>query len=209
MKSAKDGDLKLTKNARRILVARIRVHADATKHVKSSNAVSELPERELLSIGQKLRVDIGEVIRQAEANPKDYAFEIEKHLFLADEYAFSGEIEFDLEVKLFGTAVQRKAKIVYEHTPDWAYLNHITGKEQLGWESTSFGIEILAIPDGEAWETGKNGKLVKCKNDPCWTKVDLVQDGVLPESVKHTVYDMIDQDARRQDAENRARSQSA
>lgn len=198
---------KLTAAARAILKAKIRVHPDAASHVKSSFEVSKLKKAQLLSIARKLGIDIDAVIKQAELNPKAMGVEVELQAEKTEGYAFSGEIEFDLEISMLGTGFQRKGRITYQHTPEWNYLSPVTGKERLGSGSSTFKMEIMAILEREAWES-QSGRVVKRKNNPYWTEVgELLQDGVLPESLMDTIFDMIDDDARRQDAINRARVQ--
>jgi hypothetical protein len=206
MKASRKAEPKLTAAARGILRAKIRTHPNAAQHVKSGDQVSVMKKAELLSTARKLGIDIEEIVKQAQAAPSTTGFEIELAAERAEGYAFSGIIEFDIQMSLLGATFERRGRIIYEHTPDWAYLSQKTGTERLGSDSSSFELEVLAILEREVWE-GVNGKVVKRKNKPYWTSVEgLMQDGVLPESLMDMIFDKIDHDARRQDVANRARA---
>lgn len=197
-------EAKLSAAALAILRAKIFVHEDAVSCVKSWEEIKTLPKNCLLAVARQLQIDIDDAIKQAKKDPKsDFSI-----IFAAQQeegHAFSGEIEFDFEMTMLGTIFQRRAKIVYDHTPDWSYFSCSTGKERLGWDSSSFHMEIQALPEGEVLEY-KNGKLVKRKCKPCWIKVDQLQeDGVLSEAIYPMIMDMIEEDARRQDTANRAK----
>ena len=64
---------------------------------------------------------------------------------------FRGEIEFDWTVAFLGQSVTRKARVVYSHTPDWEYFDLIKNAPYKGWDSSSYRIEMQAVPV-EDWD---------------------------------------------------------
>jgi hypothetical protein len=49
-------------------------------------------------------------------------------------------------VALLGQSVTRKARVVYSHTPDWKYFDLIKNAPHKGWDSSSYRIEMQAVP---------------------------------------------------------------
>jgi hypothetical protein len=67
--------------------------------------------------------------------------------------AFKGELPFDLTITLLGKSVTRKAKVVYDHTPEWPYYD-LQKKAEFGSEHH---IELAAVPEvyeSDGWKKG-------------------------------------------------------
>ena len=91
---------------------------------------------EKLSMFEKLRM-----IRKTEQENdalSDYSFRYP---------AFKGELPFDLTFTFLGKSVTRKAKVVYEHTPEWPYYDLRKQAVFTGWESSHYHIELAAVPE--------------------------------------------------------------
>jgi hypothetical protein len=110
---------------------------------------------------------------------------------------FKGELHFDLTFTLLGKSVTRKAKVVYEHTPEWPYYDLRKQAEFKGWGSTRYHIELAAVPEvyeSDGWK----------KAAPEWFQTeDMVHGGVLTEEIWEAVDDAIDEKCKAEDAERR------
>jgi hypothetical protein len=111
--------------------------------------------------------------------------------------SFKGELHFDLTFTLLGKSVTRKAKVVYEHTPEWPYYDLRKQAEFKGWGSTRYHIELAAVPEvyeSDGWK----------KAAPEWFQTeDMVHGGVLTEEIWEAVDDAIDEKCKAEDAERR------
>src|SRR5688572_11227628 len=64
------------------------------------------------------------------------------------EPAFEGAVEFDMTVELLGNRITRKAKAVYEYTPEWEHLDTKAKALRIVDEfRLMYHIEILAVPE--------------------------------------------------------------
>src|SRR5262249_11458806 len=101
--------------ARANLARGLRQHPDIAKHVERVEDVDDMGLWALLTLAKKMGVDSDEMIRKTEQEERalsHYSFKYP---------AFRGELPFDLTFTFFGKSVTRKAKVVYEHTPEWPY----------------------------------------------------------------------------------------
>jgi len=114
---------------------------------------------------------------------------------------FQGSVEFDLRLALFGKSVTRRARIIYDFTPLWPYFDTRNGTELRGQPNFEFNIEILALPRAEAPPGHpRNDPTMK----PTWVRADaLMELGVLNRPIMASMYDKVDADVRRRDAQNR------
>jgi hypothetical protein len=111
---------------------------------------------------------------------------------------FEGELLFDLTFSFLGQSVTRKAKLVYEHTPEWPYYDLQKNAEYEGWSGTSYHLQLAAQPE----EYDHDDKLKDVP--PEWFKLeDLIRDGVLPNEVWDSVLDAVDEKCKVEDAERR------
>jgi hypothetical protein len=54
-------------------------------------------------------------------------------------------------VAFLGQSVTCKARVVYSHTPDWEYFDLLKNAPYKGWDSSSYRIEMQAVPV-EDWD---------------------------------------------------------
>jgi hypothetical protein len=101
---------------------------------------------------------------------------------------FQGEIEFELTVEVFGKRVTRKAKAVYEYTPEWPYYDLTKRAQFEGWQGSSMHVEFLTVLE----EDGGLG-------DPEWERIDILQIG----EVWNVIEDAIEDKCKAEDAERR------
>ena len=111
---------------------------------------------------------------------------------------FQGTLEFDLVLELLGRKVTWKAKIVYTHTPEWEYWGLLKQAPYTGWASSSWQIELLAVPQ----EQDEGGNFVDL--EPYWMKLEeLTRDDIIPTEVWDVLLDAVDDKCRAEDAERR------
>ena len=105
---------------------------------------------------------------------------------------------FDLVIELLGRKVTRRAKIVYTHTPEWEYWDLLKQAPYTGWASSSWQIELLAVPQ----EQDEDGTFVDL--EPYWMKLEeLTRDDIIPTEVWDVLLDAVDDKCRTEDAERR------
>jgi hypothetical protein len=138
----------------------------------------------LLTLAKKMGVDPDDMIGKTERAER----ELEDYLFKYP--GFEGELPFDLTITLLGKSVTRKAKVVYEHTPDWEYWDTRKQAPFTGREGTKFHIEAAAVPVTE--------------EAPEWFEMGgIARDGVLPEEIWDAVLNAINDKCKAEDAERR------
>ncbi|MRR55032.1 MAG: hypothetical protein EG822_11050 [Deltaproteobacteria bacterium] len=155
----------------------------------SSTEISYLKKEELLCLAKELGIDVRSIIKSAakETDDIDEAYfeeeEIELQRYSESHPAFTGNVEFDLILELFGTKVKKRARIVYERTPEWEYYDLNLGKLMKGWETQTMSMELLLEPEEgnfEAYRTS-TGKIRRRKAKSKWVSFgDLFQEGFLP-----------------------------
>jgi hypothetical protein len=92
----------------------------------------------------------------------------------------------------------RKAKVVYEHTPEWEYYDLRKKEPYTGWASSSYHIEVAAVPE----EQDDDGNTTA--GTPYWVRMDdITRDNILPNDVWDAVLDAVDERCKAEDAERR------
>lgn len=116
------------------------------------------------------------------------------------EYAFQGTIPFQITYLVGGKEFPRRARIIYEATPEGSYYDPELGTEVEGEGNYAWHLEIEAIysSDRTVYRLGSN---VPESNDPEWVQVE--QGFPLFDEVDEAIGDLIDEDIARQDAERR------
>lgn len=111
---------------------------------------------------------------------------------------FKGTFGFTLNIEAFGLNTSRRARVVWEYTPEWPYLPPEGRLRIDGVEDCAFAVEVETVTqegDGE---------------DPLtvyeWQPLVLWGSGLVGEDVVDRVFERIDEAAR---AQNRARKRSA
>jgi hypothetical protein len=82
--------------------------------------------------------------------------------------AFRGDLEFDMTIAFLGQSGTRKAKVVYEHTPEWEYFDERKQAPYEGRGGTIYHLEIVAVPeeydgdhqpmDGKPWQSTRSAR---------------------------------------------------
>lgn len=118
-----------------------------------------------------------------------------------DPPAFSGTVNFQIKLDMLGRSGIREAKIKYECTPEWPYWNKLTGRETNKREQARFSLWLLAVPDPrQEFDHPEDA-------EPVWVQVrELIEDGILPHEMIDAMFLSADNDARRQDIENRRKA---
>ena len=178
--------------ARSYLAQGLKQHPDISKHVDNVEAVNDMGMWALLNLAKTMGVDANEMIRKVEDEGRarsDYSFKYP---------AFKGELPFDLTFSFLGKTVTRKAKLVYEHTPEWPYFDLLKQAVNEGWNGTSYHIELAAEPE----EYGSDDTPIPMK--PEWFQSeDIARDGVLPREEWDALLDLVDEQCKVEDAERR------
>ena len=65
----------------------------------------------------------------------------------AEHPGFEGALEFEMSFELLGKRVTRRAKAVYEFTPEWEYFDPRTKSLHHANEHLSYQLKILAVPE--------------------------------------------------------------
>jgi hypothetical protein len=116
--------------------------------------------------------------------------EVGRNGWLWEAHAFVGELEFDLTFTLLDQSFIRKAKAVYEYTPEWEYLDQATGAPRVDGLSLVYGLKITTSDEDDY--------------EPEWVEFgDMLTDGVLPNVVRDRLEQAIDDRCREIDAERR------
>jgi hypothetical protein len=129
--------------ARHYLSRGLSTHPEVAQHVASIEDLEKMQLWSLLTLAKKMGVDADETIR---------ATEVAEHQLLEHSMrfpAFKGELEFDLTIAFLGKTVTRKAKVVYEHTPEWEYYDLRKKALFTGWGGSSWHVEVPEESDGD------------------------------------------------------------
>jgi hypothetical protein len=167
---------------------------DVTKLVADVGALEKMGMWALLKLAKTLGLDADEVIRATEIEERELLDYSQKFP------GFRGELEFDWTVAFLGQTVTRKARVVYQHTPDWEYFDLLKNAPYKGWDSSSYRIEMQAVPV-EDWD----GDGEPIPGTPYWVSLeDITDNDVLPQAFWEAVIDAIDAKCKVEDAERRA-----
>ena len=99
---------------------------------------------------------------------------------------------------MLGKRVTRKAKVVYAHTPEWEYYDLRKRAPYVGWDSSSYHLEVLAIPE----EFHDDGTVTE--GTPHWERLgDIIADDVLPHEMWDAVIDAVDEQCKAEDMQRR------
>jgi hypothetical protein len=170
----------------------LRKHPDIGQHVADVADVAGMPLLKLMKLAQEMGLDANAVIEKTEQE------ESELSRYSIRYPGFRGELEFDLTISFLGNAVTRKAKVVFEHTPEWPYFDLNKRAEFKGWHGTCYHVEVAAVPESDH-EDGTT-----TFGTPYWVHLeDIAQSDVLPHSTWDALLDAIDEKCKAEDAERR------
>src|SRR5262245_44168317 len=170
----------------------LRKHPDIGQHVANVAEIDRIPLLKLMKLAQKMGLDANAVIEKTEEEENELSRYSMRHP------GFRGELEFDLTISFLGSTVTRKAKVVYEHTPEWAYFDWNKRAEFTGWHGTAYHIEVAAAPQQDH-EDGTT-----TFETPYWVHLeDLAHNDVLPFEMWDALLDAVDDKCRAEDAERR------
>lgn len=133
----------------------------------------------------------------------------ERFRFGFEHPGFEGNVEFDAHFEVLGKTFTRRLRADYRYTPEWEYFDLTKKTLYTGTESSGVGLSVLAVP--EPWsdplteEEIAAGEEPEEVDPPTWLgSEDLVAEGVLPRAVWDALYELIDREARKEDAKRRA-----
>jgi hypothetical protein len=114
-----------------------------------------------MKLAKTLGLDADEVIRATEIEERE-------QLDYSQKYpGFRGELEFAWTVAFLGQTVIRKARVAYQHTPEWEYYDLHKNAPYTGWDSSSCRIEMQAVPV-EDWD----GEGKSIPGTPYWVSLE-------------------------------------
>lgn len=119
------------------------------------------------------------------------AQEFERYVHSNRHPAFNGSFTFNITFELLGERVRRKARVVYESTPEGEYFDLIKNALFDGWGNSSYFIEL------QGWEEGETGK-----RKAVWYRSD-INDVFLTEKLSWKVFDLIEEECERIDRKRR------
>lgn len=117
--------------------------------------------------------------------------ELERFLHSHRHPAFNSSFTFDISFEFLGTRVRRKARVIFESTPEGEYFDLAKNALFNGWGNSSYFIEL------QGWEEGKDGKRRKV-----WHRSD-INDVFLTEKLSLKIFDLIDEECERLDRKRR------
>ena len=167
-------------------------HPDISKHVAKVDDLEEMSMLALLKLAKQMAVDADALVTATEQQ------EHERQSHSMNFPAFRGELEFDMTFELVGKRITRKAKVVFEHTPEWQYYDLRKKAPFTGWPSSMWHLEIAAIPEDHEVD----GAVVHGK--PYWVRLeDITHEDVLPHKVGDAILDAVDEQCKQEDARRR------
>ena len=194
--------MKLSPEARALLRSAVRNHPRLPELIDSQNALGNMTQKQVLNLAGQLGLDIPAVTSVVSKLLPDGSGLTDDddalHGYSAAHPAFRGHIEFELEIRLFGQTIKRRARVLYEHTPDWAYYDPIQARVMFGWEGTSMQFEVL----GSRPKDGPRGR----RKQPRETWEELrIPDALFPSELWEATLQAIDDKAREQNIERRTK----
>lgn len=206
--------IKLTQQGRSKLRTAVREHPLAAQFVRSSTEISSLSKAGLLDLAVKLGIDYQQVLDAPEDEyPEIGSFEARTGAFAPK--AFSGVVEFDFTMGFLGKSVTRRARVKYDWTPDWVYLDSESGREIVPFgQGGSFSLEIQSVNESVVHYSGedalKRGRTTRARGTVDWEECnDLTELGIWTDEMWDAFEGLIDRDCRAQDAANRKRAQAS
>lgn len=113
------------------------------------------------------------------------------------EAPFKGTFGFTLNIEAFGINTPRRARVVWEYTPEWPYFPPKGRMRIDGQEDCSFTVEVETV----TLEDGESGPLTLYD----WQPLVLWGAGFVGEDVVERIFERIDEHARAQNRARRAR----
>lgn len=199
--------------ARTLLKAALRAHPDIRRHVKSKTAIATMDKSELLALAAQLSIDVDALIQKGNEQPGLGGILEPEQLAVWEHSerhpAFKGRFDFDMEIRVLGHVVKRKARVTYLNTPEWEYFDLHLNRPHVGWEGWQMNFEILAEPEGEAWDSKPGGGMRKRRNIPYWTTLNLEHEHALFSQAVHDAIEAeMDRLCREEDGRRRMAAQA-
>lgn len=201
--------MQLTTTERTALRKVVRNNPRVLQHVSKPGEINALPKDKLIAVAEALGIDVATVIIGDGAPPIEGDLDTLEGQALwrysQKHPAFEGSFEFELAFELLGQRVIRQARVNYSYTPEWEHYDLNKRELSVGWERTSIAMEVLGDPSGDHHIEASAGQLHRQRPKPQWVKIDILQIGVLPNALVDEIYVRIDDLARAEDTERRAR----
>lgn len=191
--------MKLNSVMRDRLRSAIRAFPKIAEFVSAGSEINDMSDAQMLEISARM----GLAVEASTQHP--HPIDVDKALqdYSMAHPAFEGNIEFDMCMHLLGLSVARRARLAFTYTPDWRYFDAERGNDRLGWEYRSVAIELLAVPDEEAWILNNQLEVVNAPNAPRWIALPLGHRGALPRKMWDSIDELIDKHCRTLDDRRR------
>jgi len=177
------------------------IHPRITTFVGTAAEIASMSDEELNDLASHIGLDVEAAT--------DHEVDLDR---VSQEYsmchpAFTGHLEFDLTMELLREVVQRKARLAFSYTPQWAHFDLHVQAERLGWEYRSVSIDVLTVPEVAAWSVNSQLDAVHVFNEQRWVPLHLDHRGLLPDRVWDEIDRLIDEHCRKEN-ENRRKAGS-
>lgn len=196
---------KLPVAARNMLRMELRNHP---QNKLSSSEINLLRKDELINLAKNLGINLKTIIDNAKKNANGMEGILEEEELELYEYseknpAFSGNLDFELGIQMFGTEIKRKARIVWQHTPEWEYFDLGKNAVMKGCFGSIMHVEVLVEEDLYVYKTDAKGRQRKYKTKPYWKRFALFDEGIVPKELFDNIDSIIDNICREEDAKRR------
>jgi hypothetical protein len=186
--------MKLSAQAREELRRQVREHPGVLDILPSRTTVSTLAKATLLEVAEELKIDVQAILNSPDlpssgAPPKAKQPEADQPTL--GPYAFNGAIEFDFSLQVLGITIERKGRAAYSVTPDWPFVDAVTGATCDGGYSSAIRIEALTVPWEERTETLPDGQRKRFKEPGEW--VAFASGEILSEEIWDRIDELIDE----------------
>jgi hypothetical protein len=193
-----DNEPRLPVLARDQLRRKLRTHPKIRQHLERLDTISRMSKQELLALAKKLGINTKALVEHTTEHGKGMESvleedELERWRYSKQFPAFTGRYPLEITFELCGERVERQARVEYSFTPEWEYFDTRKQVPYVGWPGTIMSLHVLTVPGEHDDEDG-----------PAWVEIsDILQAAVLPSEIVDGLYDAIEEQCRKEDAERR------
>lgn len=205
---AKEPIVQLSSEASTLLRSAVRNHPNLPNLIDSQSALVEMSDEQIVEVASKLDLDITAVISATEKILPDLPHLTDDDAALEDysdvHPGFTGHLAFDLELVLLGHLIKRKARLIYQHTPDWAYFDLVQKRVMFGWEQTKMRFEVLTSSDTGALRPHAARPETDEQAIEQWEEIE-IPDPLFPDELWEATLNAIGEQSRQEDKQRRAK----
>ena len=170
----------------------LRAHPRVDEHVANIGDIEKMPMLKLMKLAKDMGVDPDALIESTEQHEHqrmDYSMRFP---------GFRGELEFDMTIAFLERSITRRAKVGFEHTPEWEYFDLRKQTPYVGREGTGYHIELRAVP--EEYDGDDN----PIEGKPYWVQIDdITKDDIVPHEMFDVLLNAVDETCKVEDGERR------